>query len=79
VHTEAGTGLGLSIVRGILEKHGTQVRMASEAGVGTIFWFDLPLEHSDSDELALQAQRRDYDRIGRAMGRDSQRQGAAVG
>jgi len=62
VHTEAGTGLGLSIVRGILEKHGTQVRMASESGVGTTFWFDLPLEHSDSDELALLAERRGYDR-----------------
>jgi len=62
VHTEAGTGLGLSIVRGILEKHGTQVRMASESGVGTTFWFDLPLEHSDTDELALQAERRSYDR-----------------
>ena len=62
VHTEAGTGLGLSIVHGILEKHGTQVRMASESGVGTTFWFDLPLEHSDSDELALQAERRSYDR-----------------
>jgi len=62
VHTEAGTGLGLSIVRGILEKHGTQVRMASESGVGTTFWFDLPLEHSDSDEVALQAERRSYDR-----------------
>jgi two-component system sensor histidine kinase NblS len=62
VHTEAGTGLGLSIVRGILEKHGTQVRMASESDVGTTFWFDLPLEHSDSDELALQAERRGYDR-----------------
>jgi len=71
VHTEAGTGLGLSIVRGILEKHGTQARMASEPGVGTIFWFDLPLEHSDSDELALQAERRDYDRRGRDLeGRD---------
>ena len=62
VHTEAGTGLGLSIGHGILEKHGTQVRMASESGVGTTFWFDLPLEHSDSDELALQAERRGYDR-----------------
>jgi len=62
VHTEAGTGLGLSIVRGILEKHGTQVRMASESGVGTTFWFDLPLEHSDTDELALKAERRGYDR-----------------
>ncbi|MFZ0408664.1 MAG: ATP-binding protein [Cyanobium sp.] len=62
VHTEAGTGLGLSIVRGILEKHGTRVRMASEPGVGTTFWFDLPLEHSDTDELAVQAERREYNR-----------------
>ena len=62
VHTEAGTGLGLSIVRGILEKHGTRVRMVSEPGVGTTFWFDLPLEHSDTDELAVQAERRDYHR-----------------
>jgi len=61
VHTEAGTGLGLSIVRGILEKHGTQVRMASEPGVGTTFWFDLPLEDSDTDELQLLAERRRYD------------------
>jgi two-component system sensor histidine kinase NblS len=58
VHTEAGTGLGLSIVRGILEKHGSQARMASEPGVGTTFWFDLPLEHADGDELQLQMERR---------------------
>jgi two-component system sensor histidine kinase NblS len=64
VHTEAGTGLGLSIVRGILEKHGAQVQMASEPGIGTTFWFDLPLEHSDTDELQLQASRRQYDRQG---------------
>jgi two-component system sensor histidine kinase NblS len=57
VHTEAGTGLGLSIVRGILEKHGSSVRMVSEPGVGTTFWFDLPLEHSDGDELRLLAER----------------------
>ena len=25
--------------------------MASELGVGTTFWFDLPLEQSDKDEL----------------------------
>ena len=65
VHTEAGTGLGLSIVRGILDKHGAQIRMISAPGVGTTFWFDLPLEHADTDELALQAERRDYDRRGR--------------
>ena len=64
VHTEAGTGLGLSIVRGILEKHGTSVQMASEPGVGTTFWFDLPLEHSDTDELMLQAERRAHERLG---------------
>jgi len=58
VHTEAGTGLGLSIVRGNLDKHASRVQMASEPGVGTTFWFDLPLEHADSDELALQAERR---------------------
>ena len=58
VHTEVGTGLGLSIVRGILEKHGTQAQMASEPGIGTTFWFDLPLEQADSDELQLQVERR---------------------
>ena len=67
VHTEVGTGLGLSIVRGILEKHGTQVQMASEPGVGTTFWFDLPLEHADSDELLLQANRRQHERQSEAM------------
>ncbi|MFN7894874.1 MAG: ATP-binding protein [Cyanobacteriota bacterium] len=61
VHTEAGTGLGLAIVRGILDKHGTRIQMASEPGVGTTFWFDLPLETSDLDELALQVERRGSD------------------
>jgi two-component system sensor histidine kinase NblS len=65
VHTEVGTGLGLSIVRDIVAKHGSQVQMASELGVGTTFWFELPLEHSDSDELQLQANRRQYERQGR--------------
>ena len=59
VHTEVGTGLGLSIVKGILEKHGSGVRMASELGVGTTFWFDLPLAQSDEDELRLELERRE--------------------
>ena len=58
VHTEVGTGLGLSIVRGILEKHGTQIQMVSELEIGTTFWFDLPLKQADADELQLQADRR---------------------
>ena len=28
--------------------------MASELGIGTTFWFDLPLEQSDKDELMTQ-------------------------
>jgi two-component system sensor histidine kinase NblS len=62
VHTEAGTGLGLSIVRGILQKHGTQIRMASEQGIGTTFWFDLSLENSDNDELLIQTERRNQEK-----------------
>jgi len=58
VHTEVGTGLGLSIVRGIIEKHGSTIRMVSEVDVGTTFWFDLPLAQSDADELMLQAERK---------------------
>ena len=63
VHTEVGTGLGLSIVRGILEKHGTQARMTSEPGVGTTFWFDLPLDQADESELMLAAERKSTVRI----------------
>jgi two-component system sensor histidine kinase NblS len=32
--------------------------MASELGVGTTFWFDLPLEQADEDELRIEAERR---------------------
>ncbi len=41
VHTLEGTGLGLSIVRNIMDKHHAQIRLVSEVGVGTTFWFDL--------------------------------------
>ena len=61
VHTEIGTGLGLSIVRGILEKHGTRIRMVSELGVGTTFWFDLPLDQVDELEISMEAERRERD------------------
>jgi len=60
VHTEVGTGLGLSIVQGILDKHGSRIRMVSEPGVGTTFWFDLALEHADHDELLVDGERRQH-------------------
>ncbi len=43
VHTLEGTGLGLSIVRNIIDKHRSKVNLVSEVGVGTTFWFDLPI------------------------------------
>ena len=61
VHTEVGTGLGLSIVRGILEKHGSMISMASEPDVGTTFWFELPLAQEDPEELRWRAERQNDD------------------
>ena len=45
VHKRAvmGTGLGLSIVKSILEIHGASYGVDSAVGVGSIFWFELPL------------------------------------
>jgi len=61
VHTLEGTGLGLSIVRNIIEKHRSRVRLVSEVGVGTTFWFDLKVfreealvEHVDIDHAHQQ-------------------------
>jgi two-component system sensor histidine kinase NblS len=34
------------------------VNMVSELGVGTTFWFDLPLEGADNDELIISAERK---------------------
>ena len=45
VHKRAvmGTGLGLSIVKSILETHGAAYGVESAVGVGSVFWFELPL------------------------------------
>ena len=53
VHTLEGTGLGLSIVKNIIDKHNTKVRVISEIGTGTTFWFDLPVFQSEEPELPL--------------------------
>jgi two-component system sensor histidine kinase NblS len=45
-------------VHGIVEKHGGTIRMVSEPELGTTFWFDLPLEDSDADELLLLSERK---------------------
>jgi signal transduction histidine kinase len=37
-----GTGLGLALLNRIIEAHGSQVNVQSEAGKGSRFWFTLP-------------------------------------
>ena len=55
VHTLEGTGLGLSIVRNIIEKHNSRVHIDSEVGVGTSFWFELPVCNSNQTNPELTA------------------------
>ena len=39
-----GTGLGLALAREIVEAHGGHIGFKSEAGAGSTFWFEVPMD-----------------------------------
>ncbi|MTI86349.1 MAG: HAMP domain-containing histidine kinase [Balneolaceae bacterium] len=43
---KGGTGLGLSVVKGILSAHQSEIKVKSELGTGSRFYFKLPLSPS---------------------------------
>ncbi len=55
VHTLEGTGLGLSIVKNIIDKHNSKIYLESEVGVGTNFWFELPVYQKKTDNQSSSA------------------------
>jgi signal transduction histidine kinase len=43
---DEGSGLGLAIVKSIAERHGGEVRVESQLGKGSIFYFEIPRKYS---------------------------------
>ena len=48
-----GSGLGLAIAKRLVEMMHGQIGMHSEAGRGTLFWFELPLLKQDPDARSV--------------------------
>jgi len=44
-----GTGLGLSIVKEILDLHEAHFGVTSQRGIGSVFWFELPVSIPEED------------------------------
>lgn len=50
---KGGTGLGLSVVKSILQAHGSDIKVTSEVGQGSVFWFRLPAVGVESKKLRV--------------------------
>jgi CheY-like chemotaxis protein len=48
-----GVGLGLSVAKGIVEAHGGQIGVTSQRGVGSTFYFTLPVVASVANPVAV--------------------------
>jgi signal transduction histidine kinase/CheY-like chemotaxis protein len=62
-----GTGLGLPIVKNIVEAMGSLVKVESEVGVGSRFYFDLELKLASSGELDQIAHKKVHDLKGKKV------------
>ncbi|MCZ2355289.1 MAG: PAS domain S-box protein [Bacteroidia bacterium] len=50
LNTEGGTGLGLAITKKFIEMMGGTLELSSTEGIGTSFWFTIPLEEVSNFE-----------------------------
>ncbi|MFW6288994.1 MAG: sensor histidine kinase, partial [Spirochaetota bacterium] len=51
----SGSGLGLSISQELVQLMGSRIWFASVVGIGSIFWFSLPVQHEAFDDRPPQA------------------------